>query len=98
MSDNGEVKSIDSLMSYLRNNYNIEISGSKHKRKLRNIGYYHGYKGYRFINKPSQRIIFTKFDEILAINKLDFDLKALFYPQVMFIETALKNYVLEVVL
>lgn len=93
-----KVKSTDSLMKYLRDHHNISISGSIHKRKLRNIGYYHGFKGYRFINTPNQRIAYTDFNQVLAINTFDMELKALFYPQIMFIETALKNYVLEVIL
>lgn len=93
-----QVKSINSLMKYLRNKHNVNISGSNQKRKLRNIGYYHGYKGYRFISNPNNKISFTDFKQIIAINTFDMELKTLFYPQVMFIETALKNYVLEVVL
>lgn len=92
------VKSTDSLMKYLRDHHNIAISGSIHKRKLRSIGYYHGFKGYRFINTPSQRIVYTDFNEVIAINTFDMQLKSLFYPQIMFIETALKNYVLETIL
>ncbi len=92
------VKSINSLMKYLRDEHGIDISGSVHKRKLRNIGYYHGYKGYRFIKEPKRRINYTHFNEILSVNTFDMELKALLYPSVMFIETALKNYVLEVVL
>src|SRR5699024_4589296 len=42
------VRTINSLMAYLRDRKNIDIRGSSHKRKLRNMGYYHGYKGYRF--------------------------------------------------
>jgi abortive infection bacteriophage resistance protein len=93
-----KVKSIDSLMKYLRDAHKIKISGGTHKRKLRNIGYYHGFKGYRFITMPNNRINYTDFNEVLAINKFDMDIKTLFYPQIMFIETALKNYVLEVVI
>jgi Abortive infection bacteriophage resistance protein len=85
-------------MKYLRDHHNIKISGSTHKRKLRNIGYYHGFKGYRFIATPNQRIVFTDFNQVLAINTFDMELKSLFYPQIMFIETAVKNYVLETML
>lgn len=92
------VKSINSLMKYLREKHNISISGSMQKRKLRNIGYYHGYKGYRFISHPNNIINYSDFNEIMAINTFDMELKSLFYPQAMFIETALKNYVLEVIL
>ncbi|GJM70295.1 hypothetical protein HMSSN036_25110 [Paenibacillus macerans] len=50
-----KIKNIDSLMKYLRDRHNIAISGGHQKRRLRNIGYYHGYKGYRFINTPSMK-------------------------------------------
>lgn len=92
------VKSINSLMAYMRDEHNIAISGSSQKIKLKNIGYYHGYKGYRYIANPSNKIPYSDFSEILAINNFDMKLKANIYPQIMFIETALKNYVLEVVL
>lgn len=93
-----EVKSIDSLMRYLRDVQNININGSVQKRKLRNLGYYHGYKGYRYIRNKSNPINFTDFNQIIALNKFDMELKSLFYPKIMFLETALKNYVLEIVL
>lgn len=38
-------KTTDALMRYLREEKGISISGSSQKRKLMNIGYYHGYKG-----------------------------------------------------
>ncbi|WP_409273325.1 Abi family protein [Neobacillus sp. SCS-31] len=91
------VKKTDGLMKYLRDTHGIQINGSHQKQKLRNIGYYHGFKGYRFIKQPNRRIIFTDFNEIMALNKFDMELKTLFYPQMMFIETALKNYMLEVI-
>ena len=88
-------KNIDDLMKHLRNKHNISISGSSQKRELRNIGYFHGYKGYRFIKNKQARISFTNFDEILTFNEFDIKLKSIFYPHVMFLETAIKNYVLE---
>ena len=75
----------------------ISITGVQ-KRKLRNMGYYHGYKGYRFINKPVNAIPYSTFEELSAIYDFDAKLKAVFYPWVMRIETGIKNYVLEVVL
>jgi abortive infection bacteriophage resistance protein len=93
-----EVKSIDSLMKYLRDNHHIDISGSSQKRKLRNMGYYHGFKGYRYINSPTNRIPYNDFNQIVAVNDFDMKLKALLYPHIMFIETTIKNYVLEVVI
>lgn len=90
-------KTINGLMKYLRDKKGLSISGSSQKRKLMNIGYYHGYKGYRYIDKPSNRAPFTQFDELLAVYEFDIQLKTLFYPCVMQIETALKNYVLEAI-
>ena len=81
-------------MKYLRTKHHIAVK-SNQAQDLRNMGYYHGFKGYRFIRVPSQKIPFTSLDEIIALNKFDMHLKALFYPKVMFIENALKSYVIE---
>lgn len=85
------------LIRYLRNHHNIIVKKGQ-AQDLRNIGYYHGYKGYRFIRIPSNKINFTSLDEVIALNKFDMELKALFYPKIMFIENALKSYVIEAVL
>ena len=63
-------------MKYLRSKHNIAVK-SNQAQDLRNMGYYHGFKGYRFIRVPSQRISFTSLDEIIALNKFDMKLKAL---------------------
>lgn len=89
-------KSIDGLMRHLRNK-GVKISGSTQKRKLMNMGYYHGYKGYRYIKNPANKILFNDFNELVAIYECDCRLKSLFYPYIMQIETALKNYILEVI-
>lgn len=89
-------KSTDGLMRYLRDKKGIAISGSSQKRKLMNMGYYHGYKGYRYINTPSNKVPYTEFEELVSVYDFDAQLKSLFYPYVMFIETALKNYVLDI--
>ena len=47
-------KSINSLMAYMRDQKNIQIKGSVQKQKLRNMGYFHGYKGYRFYGTPKE--------------------------------------------
>ena len=67
-------KNIDDLMKHLRDKHNISISGSSQKRELRNIGYFHGYKGYRFIKNNPARISFTNFDEILTFIEKIFSL------------------------
>ncbi len=82
-------------MRHLRDAHGIEISGSKQKRDLLNIGYYHGYKGYRFINQASHQIPYTNFDEVVSVYEFDTNLKTILYPRIMFIETAMKNYTLD---
>lgn len=94
----GQVKSINALMAYLRDIKSIKIAGTTHKRKLRNLGYYHGYKGYRFIKEPNNSISLSDFNEIIALNGFDMELKSLFYSKIMFLETTIKNYSLEVIL
>ena len=58
-----KVKTTNALMKYLREQHNISIDGSKDKKNLRNIGYYHGYKGYRYIKNPKNRITLTSFEQ-----------------------------------
>lgn len=89
-------KSIDGLMRHIRNNHNVLINGSKHKRTLRNIGYFHGYKAYKFVYKKNTPLSFTTFDEIKRTYNFDNTLKSLLYSEVMKIETAISNYILEV--
>lgn len=90
-------KTIDGLMRHLRSN-GINIYGSAQKRKLIHVGYYHGYKGYRFNKTSSNRIPYNDFKEILALIEFDSSLKRLFYSPLMDLETALKNITLSVVL
>ncbi|MEC2233982.1 Abi family protein [Bacillus subtilis] len=88
-------KTTNGLMRHLRETHGISVNGTKHKKELLNMGYYHGYKGYRFIRQSTNRIPYNNFDEIAAVYQFDLNLKALFYPNIMLIETALKNYTLE---
>ncbi len=90
-------KTIDGLMRHLRDN-GISISGSVQKRQLRNTGYFHGYKGYRFFGTSSNRLPFTSYDEVYATIQYDSKLKSLLYGKMMFIETAVKNVALESIL
>lgn len=95
----GKGKSTDSLMKHMRDNHNIEIGtgvhkGGTHKKNLENLGYYHGYKGYRFIKDKNNAIVFNNYNEIININKFDMELKSLIYPKIMFLETAIKNHTL----
>lgn len=88
-------KKTKGLMHHLRDNKGMDIQGSKHKRELLKMGYYHGYKGYRFIKQKTNPIPFTKFEELKAIYDFDMNLKSLLYPYIMTIETALKNYTID---
>lgn len=82
-------------MAYLRKDKGIAINGSVQKKKLRYMGYFHGYKGYRYCGSPSDKLPFKDFNEIQAIYDFDMNLKAIMYPRIMFLETSLKNYALE---
>lgn len=84
-------------MKYLRNTHHIHVKSSQ-TQNLRNIGYYHGFKGYRFIRVDTNRVNFSSLDEVIALNKYDMQLKTILYPKVMFIENALKSYVIEALL
>lgn len=90
-------KTTDGLMRHLRDN-GIAISGSKQKRQLINTGYFHGYKGYRFFKNAQNRLPFVSYDEIYATIQYDSNLKSLIYGKMMYIETAVKNIVLESIL
>lgn len=84
-------------MKYLRNTHHISVKSTQ-AQALRNIGYYHGFKGYRFIRVDTDKIQFTSLDEVIALNKFDMQLKSVLYPKVMFLENALKSYVIEALL
>lgn len=86
-------QTINGLMRHLRNECGIEINGSYQKKQLISYGYYHGYKGYRFAKHSGQRIPYTDFSELVAVIEYDNNLKAALYPNLMFIETAIKNIV-----
>ena len=90
-----KIKTTNALMKYLRDNHHINIGNSKDKLNLRNIGYYHGYKGYRYIKHPQNRININNFSEIVSVVNFDSRLKSLLYPQIMQIETISKNIVLQ---
>lgn len=63
------------------------------KKQLISYGYYHGYKGYRFCKTSSRPIPYTDFSQLIAVIEYDNYLKALLYPELMFLETAIKNIV-----
>lgn len=90
-----KIKTVNALMKYLRDKKGIQIRGSAQKQKLRSIGYYHGYKGYRFFSSPSNHLAYTDFNQLLSVYSFDMQAKAILYTPLMQIETALKNYALE---
>ena len=61
-----EPMDINGLIEYLKREKNIEVS-EKHQYALMNMGYYHGYKGYRYIQSPQNRIPYTEFEQLAAI-------------------------------
>lgn len=96
MATADKAKSLDGLMKHLRDDCGIQISGSDAKEKLRQYGYYHGYKGYRFYKQSTNRIPYTDFSEMVAVMEYDNELKSLVYPALMFIEMSVKNISLDV--
>lgn len=80
-------------MRHLRNDCNISISGSYQKQQLVSYGYYHGYKGYRFVKNAANQIPYSDFSEVVAVIEYDNNMKAALYSDLMFIETAIKNIV-----
>ena len=93
----GKPKTINGLMKHLRNS-GISIKNSKQKRQLINQGYYHGYKGYRFYKDSNHQLPITNYDQINQTIIYDSKLKNLLYGKIMFIETALKNICLDVII
>lgn len=89
--------SLQDLSEHLKEIHGLPVQENQ-IQDLRNIGYYHGYKGYRFIRKSNSPIKFTAFSQIVSLNNFDMQLKGLIYPNLMFIENALKSYVLEATL
>ena len=89
--------SLQDLTKHLSSKHGINVDQNQISN-LRNIGYYHGYKGYRFVRNTSKRIEFTDLRQITALNRFDMELKSLVYPKIMFIENALKSYYLEALL
>lgn len=89
-------KSIRNLLKHIRNNHHIVIGKRRRdKQDLLHMGYFHGYKACKFIKTKDNPLNITDFKEIINIYNLDNDLKALLYPVVMKIETAINNYVID---
>lgn len=82
-------------MRHIRSEHKIEINGSADKRKLISMGYFHGYKAYRFYQRIETKFDFEVFSQIVAISNFDNMMKTAFYPVVMKFESLIKNYLIE---
>lgn len=94
MADN--YSTYNSLMKHIRSK-GIAIKGSVQKKNLKNVGYYHGYKGYRFKGDFSHKLAFDSFEQINAVIEFDNALKAALYSPLMKLETAIKSHVCDVI-
>lgn len=94
--NNQNYKSIDELILHLSGK-GIDVSNLQ-KQKLINDGYFHGYKAYRFFKSFAQILPIISYNEIESTIEYDTKLKSLLYDKVMFIETALKNNTLIVIM
>ena len=56
-------KTTDGLMRHLCDS-GVQINGSKQKRQLLYTGYFHVYKGYRFLGNAQRRLPFTSYQKI----------------------------------
>lgn len=90
-------KTIDELIEHIQARHGISMNESAHRQNLRLMGYFHGYKACTFVKTKDNPLHFESFDEVKNIYDLDSDLKALFYPEIMKFETAISNYVLEII-
>lgn len=88
-------KSTDGLMRHIRNNHKINIKGSVEKQQLLNMGYYHGYKASLYVKTRDNRQPFIEFQEVKAIYDFDLDMKTIFYPMLVKIETSIKNRLID---
>ncbi|EOW2621999.1 Abi family protein [Enterococcus sp. AZ078] len=59
------------------------------------MGYYHGYKRFKFIKNKENQQSLKYFSEIQEMHKFDLELKKLFYPMLIEVETGLKNRVID---
>lgn len=94
MSTEKKAKALNGLMRHLRDSGKIEISGSKDKELLRQYGYYHSYKGYRFFKTNEDILPYSNFKQIISVVEFDNELKAMLFPVLMRIEMVTKNIVL----
>ncbi|MDA3935769.1 MAG: Abi family protein, partial [Actinomycetota bacterium] len=90
----GSYKTLNALMRHIRNSAGITVGGSGDKKALAQVGYFHGYKGYRYSGSPTRQIPYAEFRELRAVMEFDTRLKALLYPILMWTEMTMKNLAL----
>jgi len=90
-------KSTNSLMRHIRDNHHIEIYGANDKKNLLRMGYFHGYKAYKFNKDVQHEFVLNDFQEIKHIYQFDNELKSVFYGPMMQLETTLKNYTIAII-
>ena len=61
-------------MEYMRDTKGIFIEESQ-KRDLRNIGYYHWYKLYRYQVTAENVLSYSDFDELMSVYNFDMELQ-----------------------
>ena len=89
-----DYKSLNALMRHIRDHGGLRISGSADKTALAQVGYFHGFKGYRFSGQQTRRLPLSDFRELRAVIDFDTQLKTLFYPVLMKTEMTMKNLAL----
>lgn len=100
MNNTKPPRTIDQLMCHMNDETNRHMLPirEEEKQKLRHIGYFHGYKGYRYYKSPNTILPYKDFNELYAVYDFDSKVKAILYPQIMFLETTIKNYSLEIIM
>ena len=91
---NSDYRSLNALMRHIRQTSGIKIAGSADKKALAQVGYFHGYKGYRYAGHAGKRIPYVTFGELRAVIRFDTQIKGLLYPMLMNLEMAMKNLAL----
>lgn len=83
-------KSTNALMKHIRDVHKVNIGGTKEKKELLKMGYFHGYKAYRF----GLENYITDFYQVEAIYEFDMELKSFLYEYTISFETLVKNVTL----
>lgn len=91
---NSNYRSLNALMRHIRQTSGIQIAGSADKKTLAQVGYFHGYKGYRYAGHAAKRIPYVTFAELRAVIRFDTQIKGLLYPMLMNLEMSMKNLAL----